>query len=196
MQLPDSETLYATYFVPWMPPQDDAEPLPRSDLESIDLPPGTHPRVLDVLEPEVRRQVEEQLQRIAEAARLDFVSLLGVSGEPSADWLDALEAWATPAQLQKLWRGSDPAHLGNSYLILCCETGAILAALLRQGRPGLRWLPDWPYWESSLFDLNSRTRIPVFHWALRTLSGDERQPLREKIRATLEFLREPPVEKD
>ncbi len=196
MRLPNSETLYATYFVPWMPPEDGELRLPRSDLETIDLPPGTHPRVLDTLAPDHRRQVEEQLARIAEAARQDFVSLLGVSGEPSAAWLDALEAWASPARLQKLWRGSDPANLGNSYLILCCETGAILAALLRQGRPGLRWLPEWPYWESSLFDLNTRTRIPVFHWALKTLSGDERQPLRDKIRATLEFFREPPATQD
>ena len=187
-ELPDAETLYSVFFAPWFDPADPRHPRLRSDIEEIELPPGTHPRALCELSPPERRQVETLLAGITRAALSDLPALLGRSGEPESAWLDALAAKATPAQLQAWLQSSNPENPQNNYLLLCCELGALLAVLLQRQHPGLRWIEDLPYFESCLFDLNRRIRIPVFHWAVKALSGDAEPPLREKTGAALKFL--------
>jgi hypothetical protein len=135
--------------------------------------------------------MKEQLDRTTRAAHADFAAMLEVSGEPTVEWLTNLEAFATPEKLQSWLRMSNAEKPDNPWFVMCCETGAIIAEVLRQGWPRLQWLPDTPYFESDLFDLNAKARIPVFHWAVKALSGDETQPLKDKISATLEFLQDP-----
>ena len=191
IELPDAETLYHHFFSRWIPPEDPRDAQLRSDLEQIELEPGQHIRVLSPLTDEGRKEIDAQLARATEAALADIPALLKLDTPPSLDWLDALETHLTPGRIQELLRGSDPDKLDNAYLILCCETGALIGHLLRNAWPSLRWLGDFPYFESGLFDLNAAIRIPVFHWAIKTLSGDERKPLRDKVAATIDFLREP-----
>lgn len=186
--LPSSQTLYSVYFAPWFPPEDPRAPRLRDDVEQIELPPGEHIRSLCPLTGEGRTRVEAQLDRADQAARADLGALLERAGDPDFTWLDQLEAVATPERLQTWIKGSDPAKPDNTYLLVCCETGALIASVLRREYPALRWLPDFPYFESTLFDLNSLTLLPVFHWALKTLSGDKRHPLKEKIMAVGELL--------
>ncbi len=188
-ELPDSDTLYAHFLAPWIPDEEGRERFLRSDLEEIELEEGAHIRVLHPLPAEARGAVEEQLRRMQAAALADLPGLLGVQGDPSLEWLDALERWMSPERLRGLLRGSDPASPDNNWLLLCCETGALIALLLEAHWPALRWIPDAPYFESALFDLNAKLRIPVFHWAVKALSGEERRPLREKFHATIGFLR-------
>jgi hypothetical protein len=188
--LPDAETLYAHFFAPWIPPDDPRERLLRPDLEQIELDPGVHIRNLTTLTEEGRARVERQIQGMIAAARADLPGLLGVSGEPTIEWLNALETWASPERLRAVLRSSNPENPDNSWLLLCCESGALIGELLQQAWPSLRWLGDFPYFESCLFDLNAKVRIPVFHWAAKTLSGDERHPLAQKIQAAVAFLRE------
>ncbi len=188
--LPSAETLYAVFFAPWFDPADPRAPRLRSDIEEIELPPGTHPRTLCELNPDERRQVETYLANITRAALSDLPALLGRDGEPDIAWLEALEAKAAPAQLRAWLQSSHPENPQNNYLLLTCELGALLAVLLQRNHPGLRWIEDLPYFESCLFDLNRRVRIPVFHWAVKALSGDAETGLREKTDAALKFLRD------
>jgi len=186
--VPESEVLYHHFFAGWFSPEDPSTPMLRSDVEQVELEKGQHPRILSSLTQEGREIMGEQLQRTLQAALADFPPLLGVTGSPSEEWLDALETYATPERIQDLLRASNPEKPDNRYLILCCETGAVIAEILKTKWPRLQWVADFPYFESCLFDLNTRLRIPVFHWAVKALSGDERKPLRDKVAASLEFL--------
>lgn len=187
--LPDSETLYHHFFSGWIPPEDPRTPQLRSDLEQIELEPGQHIRVLSPLTDEGRAHIEAQLARSTQAALADIPGLLKLEGRPTLDWLDALEAYFNPERLQALLRASNPEKMDNPYFVLCCETGALIGHLLQQQWPSLRWLGDFPYFESSLFDLNAKVMFPTFHWAVKSLSGDERHPLKQKVQASLDFLR-------
>lgn len=186
--LPSAETLYNLFLAPWWPPEEPQRPELRGDLEEIELPPGGHIRDLCPLPRELREAVRSQLDRTTAAAKTDLAALLGRNDPPGIAWLTALEAHATPAQLQQWLRSSDPARPDNNYLVLVCETGTLIAHLLQTRHPRLRWLEAFPYFESTLFDLNRMTLIPVFHWAVKLLSGDDRQPLRDKIGALAHFL--------
>ena len=42
--------------------------------------------------------------------------------------------------------------------------------MLQALEPRLSWLYDWPYWESALYDQETRSRINVFHWAVKKMS--------------------------
>lgn len=190
-ELPDSETLYHHFLAGWISPEDPRDRILRSDLEQVVLEPGQHIRVLTPLNEEGQKLMRNQLERSTRAALADFPAMLQVEGSPSVEWLTRLEAHVTPERLQNWLRMSDPEKPDNPWFVLCCETGTIIAEVLRQGWPRLQWLPDTPYFESDLFDLNAKVRIPVFHWAVRALSGDEVHPLRDKIEATLTFLRDP-----
>ncbi|MGA0332842.1 MAG: hypothetical protein ACO3NW_02685 [Kiritimatiellia bacterium] len=188
-ELPDAETLYHHFFSGWIPPEDPRTPQLRSDLEQIELEPGQHIRVLSPLTDEGRIGIQAQIDRTTQAALADLPGLISQSGEPGLDWLDQLEARYTPEKLQELLRASNPEKPDNSYFVLCCEIGALIGYLLQKEWPALKWLGDFPYFESSLFDLNRKTLFPVFHWAVKSLSGDERHPLSDKVRASVEFLR-------
>ena len=47
---------------------------------------------------------------------------------------------------------SEPNDLSNPFVVICCEFGAVLGYVMLNMLPGLEWLPDWPYWESSIVD--------------------------------------------
>jgi len=189
-ELPDAETLYHHFFSGWIPPEDPRTPHLRSDLEQIELDPGQHIRVLSPLTDEGRQQMSAQIERTTQAALADFPLILSKAGEPTLEWLDALETHFTPEKIQELLRASNPDKMDNPYFVLCCETGALIGVLLQQQWPQLKWLGDFPYFESSLFDLNAKVMFPVFHWAVKSLSGDERHPLKEKVLAAVKFLQE------
>lgn len=191
VELPDAETLYHHFLAGWISPDDPRDRLLRSDLEQIELQPGQHIRMITPLNQEGQKLMKDQLQRTTQAALADFPAMLQVEGPPSVAWLKRLEEHVTPERLQGWLRMSNPEKPDNPWFVLCCETAAVIAEVLKKEWPRLQWLPDTPYFESDLFDLNAKVRIPVFHWATRALSGDETNPLEEKIDATLEFLRNP-----
>ncbi|WFB34799.1 hypothetical protein P3T73_11570 [Kiritimatiellota bacterium B12222] len=189
LDLPDAETLYHHFFTGWIPPEDPRPAHLRSDLEQIELTPGEHIRVLSPLTDEGRQQMDAQIKRTTQAALADIPHLLQREDAPSLEWLDGLENYLTPERIQELLRASNPEKMDNPYFVLCCETGALIGHLLQQQWPRLQWLGDFPYFESSLFDLNAKVRFPVFHWAVKCLSGDERHPLKQKIKASIDYLR-------
>jgi hypothetical protein len=190
VELPDAETVFHHYFGPWFPPEDPRNPKLRSDLEQVELEKGQHIRVLSPLTEEGRTRMLAQLERTSRAALQDLPSLLKVQGAADRNWLTALETYLAPEYLQNLLRVSPPEKVDNQYLVLCCESGALIAEVLRREWPALQWIADFPYFESSLFDLNTKVMIPVFHWAVKVMSGDERKPLADKVAATVEYLQQ------
>ena len=195
-RLPTAEELFDTYFRPWYPDQGNDRSLYGllPDLEEIELPKGTSISVLQPLHNRNdRRAVLAHLDRMTDAAQQDFPTLFGVTAPPSPDWIAAFEAQVDEAKIRSWIEQSPPGDLQNNLLVLTCETAVILAQQLISRRPGLQWLPDVPYWESALFDLNTRVRVPVFHWVIKRLGADfGNEPLQPKIDATIAFIEDTP----
>ena len=195
-RLPTAEELFDTYFRPWYPDQGNDRTLYGllPDLEEIELPTGTPISVLQPLDDRKDRQaVLAHLERMTEAAQQDFAPLLGIQAPFGPHWIAAFEEQVDEGQIQKWIEQSPPDDLQNNLLLIVCETALLLAEELIARRPGLQWLPDVPYWESALFDLNTRVRIPVFHWVIKRLAADyEKEPLLPKIEAAVSFIEDTP----
>ena len=188
--IPSGDNLFATYYQPWYPPEYPDQPFLRTDIEEIELDPGVHIRVLSPLDDDAQERTRNFLTQLYTAAVQDFHNLLDLDGEPETNWLEQLDAHYTAERKATLFDLAEPDQFDNPVLILINQTGAIIANLLQQRIPRLQWLYDWPYWDSALFDLNTRIRLPVFHWAIRYLSSDTDHSLSEKIEATVDFLRD------
>lgn len=191
--LPTAEELFDTFFAPWHPPEEheDGNVFLRPDFEEIELPPGAHIRVLDRLTPEGRAMAGEKVAGMAAAAARDWPALCGVSGEPGPDWLEAFDRWATGDRIAGLLATARPEQASNAILVLACEAGALTGALLQRAHPGAQWIMDWPYWTSAVFDLNTRSRLHVFSWAVRRLArGGADTPLAARYETALKVLRE------
>jgi hypothetical protein len=93
--------------------------------------------------------------------------------------------------VENVVRLSDPDDFSNDYLVLICEFGAVLGHVMMELLPGLDWMPSWPYWESAVFDSQTGTLVPVFHWAIKKFSiyGID-DGFAEKVRACVQILRD------
>jgi hypothetical protein len=191
MDLPSADALFLTYFAPWYPPETERPyPATRPDLEELVLPEDTHIDVLNPLTSEGIHAAKEQIAGMRRAADADLAILLDAKEPLSLDWLRATDAWCTPEAVNTLLEQSDPGNFASNYVVLACELGVVIGEALIQEAPGLQWLHDWPYWDSAIFDLNSRTKINVFHWAFKKLSGDGMEDaLMDKASASLDFVR-------
>jgi hypothetical protein len=190
-ELLNPDDLFITYFGPWygdsLPPDAQLQALP--DVEQIELPEGVHISTLQPLPNEIQVKVARQLNSMKEAAEQDWPKSLDLSGDYSDEWLAAFQKHYNGEALRELLQRSAPNNFTNPFLIMCCELGACLGETLKRQRPELQWLYEFPYWDSSLFDLNSMTRINVFHWAVRAMSSEwENQSLPDKVKACLEFM--------
>jgi len=105
------------------------------------------------------------------AAREDWPEYLSVSGEIGLSWVDAFDRYWNRKRIKDTIRGSDPKDFGNDYVVIVCEFGAVLGHVMRGLQPRLVWYLERPYWESALVDPNRGFVIPVFHWAVKKMSG-------------------------
>lgn len=191
--LPDSASLFHCFCAGWYPMERRHTDPPElaSDLEEIDLPAGVHLSAVNPLNAEGMAIARQQIKAMEEAAITDWQSSLGVQGDVSRAWLDTFEEKFRARYILDLVRSSDPSQMNNPWLVVACETGAMLGLLLRQQRPALQWIYDLPYWDSALFDLNTRVRLPVFHWAFKRMSADGvADTLADKMDAALAFIRD------
>ena len=190
MARPDD--LFRTYFAPWYPPERPPAfggVLP--DVEQIVLDPGQHIGDIHPLEPEARALPAGKIEEMFAAFTEDGVRLLGATPPVDLAWIEAVDDWLSPDRARRILAQSQPHEFSNAFLVLCCEFGAGVGEVLRQLQPGAQWIPDWPYWDSWIFDLNSRTKCNVFHWVVKRFhedGGDER--LADKVGAALRFMRE------
>ena len=105
------------------------------------------------------------------AARGDWQEYLPVNGEIDIQWVKAFDTYYDRKRVSDVIARSDPKDFGCDYIVLCCEFGAVMGHVMRLLQPGLVWYLDWPYWDSMLLDPKSGNVIPVFHWAIKKMSG-------------------------
>lgn len=171
-QLPDADDVFLRYFARWYESDELARrgyEATRPDLEQC-YPRGISGREASPLTPEGQADVADRIRSMLDAAAGDWPDMLGVSGRPGPEWVETFDAFYDRVRVAEVLDASDPADFGNELLVLCCEFGAVLGAVLQTEAPQLEWVYDWPYWESGLVDPAHGYRISVFHWAVKKFS--------------------------
>jgi len=173
IDLPHCDELFLRYFDRWYDEEDRTRrgfQATRPDLVTLDELIGKEPRDFATLTEEGCDQVLARIVRMTDAARSDWSHLLPDSGEMDQRWLSAIDAYYDRERIHHLIEESDPSDYSNDYLVTCCEFGAVLGHVLQAALPRLEWDFGWPYWESALFDPETGSVIPVFHWAVKKMS--------------------------
>ena len=191
MALPPAYNLFDTYFAPWYPQQKYAKARLQADVELVEFPEGVHIDSLNNLNDDGRNLASRQLNSILQAGKMDITGQLKKRGAAmDLDFVKAIDAHYQPKVIESVLAQSDNTKYANPYLVLCCELGAIVGEALKTLRPELQWVYDLPYWDSFLFDLNSKVKLNVFFWAVRRLSGEwDKQTLSDKIQSSLDFIK-------
>jgi hypothetical protein len=173
MALLDCDELFLRYFDPWYSDQDRSRRVYRAtrpDIERLNVPPDLAASDISVLTQESQDETAARVRDMLEAATADWPVLFKVKGLPSSDWIAEFDRHFQRRRIQKIIKRSAPEQYDNDYLVLCCELGAVLGDVLVSLEPRLMWLYDWPYWDSALYDQSTRSRLNVFHWAIKKMS--------------------------
>jgi hypothetical protein len=172
-ELPHCDDLFVKFFDPWY---DDAARQRRDfkatfpDISQSDTLIGLTQEEASCVVEEGQQHILEQIKRMIDAVRHDWPRYLAVEGEIDSNWIDAFDRHYDRKRIHAVIERSDASNFGNDYMVLCCEFGAALSHVLRSTEPRLVWRLDWPYWDSSLLDPKTGTRISVFHWAIKKMS--------------------------
>ncbi len=173
-ELLDAPDVYARWFARWLRSADrerrGAESL-RPDLIEVAAFRAVPAAELSTLASEVQQKVLDQIGRMVAAARVDWKEWCGRHDVLSREGLGAIDAGFDPAAIAQIHSSSDPEDFGNTLLVTACELGGVIGSALAAARPSLHWVPDWPYFESTLVDRPTGVVIPPFHWAIRKLSA-------------------------
>lgn len=172
--LPSADELFLRFLDRWYRDADRERKgfrATRPDLLTLPATRGVAPAELCPLAEPVQANVREQIARMVSAARSDWKEIVAPHDVLARDGLMAIDAAWDEASVRALIESSQPDDFGNSWLVTTCELGAVLGEALRAARTTLAWVPDWPYWESSLVDRAAGVVIPPFHWAVKRLSG-------------------------
>ena len=173
-ELLDAPEVYARWFERWHRPADRARrgaAALRPDLIEVAAFRAVGAEELSTLAAELQQKVLDQIERMVAAARSDWKELCGRHDVLSREGLGAIDVGFDPAAIAQLHAESDPDEFGNSLLVTACELGAVIGSALQAARPSLRWVADWPYFESVLVDAPTGLVVPPFHWAIRKLSA-------------------------
>jgi hypothetical protein len=173
-QLPHCDTLFRRFFDRWYSDDDRQRKgfsATRPDMIQIPEYVGLLPSRISSLTPDGRAEVAKRISTMQAAASQDWSRYLAVKKPMSLEWVEAFDRHYDYNRVRSVIRSSDPKEFANEYLVLCCEFGAVLGYVFCRMKRRLRWLHDWPYWESAIFDPRSGQVIPVFHWAIKKMSG-------------------------
>jgi len=132
---------------------------------------GTPASQLTPLVGDTLKGVEAQVGRMVEAARSDWASGVTSRNPVSIEGIGDFDRHYDAARIRQVIDRSKPEEYDNDYVVLCIELGAVIGQVLRELRPGLEWVWEWPYWESYLWDAETSEQIKVFHWAIKKMSG-------------------------
>ena len=173
MELPHCDDLFLKFFDPWLDDELRKRRVleaTRPDMQTIAEWEGLSPEELARIPAAGEAEVRKQIQSIVDAATEDWAEFLSLSSPVTLDWVDAFDRYYTRDEIAKVIDRSDPSDYTNEYLILCCELGAVLGQCLIDLNQRLFWLPDYPYWETPVFDPKSGSLINVFSWAVKKMS--------------------------
>jgi hypothetical protein len=186
------DKLFHRYFDPWY--NEEARRrrgfiATRPDMILVEQLIGADATRASPLTENGQAKTREQIETMINAARGDWQEYLPIRGEIDIHWVKAFDTYYDRTRVSDVITRSDPKDFGCDYIVLCCEFGAVMGLVMRLLRPGLVWYLDWPYWDSMLLDSKSGNVIPVFHWAIKKMSGygiDD--GFADKIKKSLEIL--------
>ena len=173
-KLPHCDRVFELFFDRWYDDDDRRRKLfeaTRPDLLEDPGLAGRDPRKISPLTDECQDEVLGQVDRMVDAARGDWPLYLDVREPMDIEWIRAFDAHYDRKKVLDLLTRSDPADLSNDLLVVSFEFGAMIGFVMRQRSPTLRWLAEWPYWESSIFDGRTGHIILVFHGAIKKMSS-------------------------
>ncbi len=173
-RLPHCDDLFLRFLDPWYSEDDRKRRVFRATRPDMMQAPelvGMSEAQGSPLPDAERARTRQQLDAMLSAARGDWPEYLSVSGEVELPWIDAFDRYWDRTRIKDIIRSSDAKYFGNDYVIIVCEFGAVLGHVMRGLQPRLLWYWERPYWESSLVDPQSGFVIPVFHWAMKKMSG-------------------------
>ncbi|MEZ4231359.1 MAG: hypothetical protein R3B89_19440 [Polyangiaceae bacterium] len=133
----------------------------------------------------VRGNVLRQLDRMVDAARQDQARFLPPDGDLGLEWLRAFEENYSVREAQNLVVAVNAEQATNDFVVLVCELGAVVGALLNRTE-GLEWVPEAPYWESYLVDRERQLVLRPFVAALRFMSTSRLYALGEWLLIAME----------
>jgi hypothetical protein len=173
MELPNCDDLFVKFFDPWLDDELRKRRVfkaTRPDMQTIVEWKDLSSEELSRLTADGEAEVRNQIQSMVDAATEDWADLGSLSGPVTLDWVDAFDRYYTREEIAKVIDRSDPSDYSNEYLVLCCEFGAVIGKCLINLNPRSLWLPDYPYWETPVFDPRSGSLINVFSWAVKKMS--------------------------
>ena len=171
--LPDADELFSRFFDRWY---DDDDRLrkgfthTRPDM-TLCYRPGLNASEICNLTSKSQADVHRRIQRMLDSAQADWPSYLPVTGEVNEHWIEAFDDFYDAEQVASAINRSAPSDFSNDLVVVVCQFGAVLGHMLHQTQPRLQWIPEWPYWESSLYDPASGNVIAPFHWAMKKFSS-------------------------
>lgn len=172
-KIPPCDPLFLRFLDPWYSPEERTRKggaTTRGDVLTIEEYRGRSVDDICALNEKGRLEVAHRVETMLKAARGDWPRYLAVSGEINLTWIEAFDRHYNRKRIKEVIDRSDPGDFSNDYLVICCEFGAVLGHVMMRECPRLRLLPDWPYWESAIFDPKSGSVVPVFHWAIKKMS--------------------------
>jgi hypothetical protein len=172
-KLPDVNELYSTFFDRWYGEEDRKRKgfeFARPDMMKC-YRAGLMTSKISCLTEEFQGEAIARVQRMVGSAKTDWARYLAVNGEIDEQWVLAADKHYDRKAIRQLIKISDPSDFSNDLVVTVCQFGAVLGEVLRQIKPRLLWLPEWPYWETSLYDPISGNVIPTFHWAMKKFSS-------------------------
>ncbi len=170
--LPDCDEVFSTFFDRWYDDDDRQRKgfsHTRPDMMTA-FRPGYTGADLSPLSEASQQGVMDQISTMLQTTTTDWRTFLPVSGEIDTDWLQAFDSYYDAERIAALIEEADPEDFANPYFVTVCQFGAVLGHVMRLWEPRLQWLPEWPYWESSLYDPVTGQVIPPFHWAIKKFS--------------------------
>jgi hypothetical protein len=173
-RLPHCDDLFLRFFDPWYNEADRKRRkfrATRPDMMQVPELVGVSEATTAPLPDAECAKTRQQLDAMLSAARGDWPVYLSVSGEVEFPWIDVFDRYWDRKRIKGIIQSSDAKDFGNDYVITVCEFGAVLGHVMRGLQPRLLWNFERPYWESALVDPRTGFVIPVFHWAIKKMSG-------------------------
>jgi len=181
--------LIQSFFDPWYEDGGHHLTAKRPDVVRVAGFAGKDASRLSSLEVKEQVKVAGQIGAAVSSARRRWPQLLGVAEPLDIAWLRAFDRHFNQDALRALVAAADPRLRDNPYLVLCCELGAVIAAVMQERCQGLQWLGEMPFFDSALFDPRSGNTIPVFAWAITRMSDEAvGGALDEKVSACIHLL--------
>ena len=126
---------------------------------------------LSPLLPEGQTKALGMIQTMYDSTRGSWADIFDLEDDLPETWIQAFDDYYDADTVQEVIDRSDPNDFSNELVVLICQLGAVLGDFFIRCQPRLQWIPDLPYWESSLYDRASGYVIPPFHWAIKKFSA-------------------------